>query len=429
MSNSSKNCIIILGIMLLVMAPLAACSSSEDSQPVTQPTGEVDIPVASSEPTIVNERVIITIGNHTDLTGVAANAMSVITMALKDTADYYNEQNLIPGVTIKVIDYDNQYDPSKDMVGYEWLKQNGADVIFSGVAATGLTLKPILEDDKTVMIMMSPNTDAFVPPGWVFALGNALYEEQIYTLLDWIANNDPDFPTDRPAKIGGAMFGESAGIAILTAAEEYAEANPEEYEWVDGFLTDFKFIWQAEAELLKDCDYVFPTVPPPPFVTAYQDVDGKGKFLGTDAHVAFMGMVGKADLWEAMDGMYVVRPFSWWTDDGVYMDLTRDILNENHTDSADEIMQEGVGYLTVMPAVMLLEAIKGTVEEVGAANFASEHLYDYLIDFSMEFDGCHHSFSNTKRTSNDYLNIHELDAERKDLFRAHEEWIPIVNEP
>ncbi|MFO8102386.1 MAG: ABC transporter substrate-binding protein [Dehalococcoidia bacterium] len=395
----------LLGILLLALPMLAACGDGEPSESVT-----------------------ITIGNHTDATGVASNAMAVITMALQDTIDYYNEENLIPGVELELVNYDNQYDPARDVPGYQMLKQEGAKVIFGTVASTGVTLKPFLQKDKIVMIMMSPNKAAFDPPGWVFALGNTRYDEQIFTLLKWISQNDPDFPSGRPARIGGAMLNESAGQAILEAAEEYANANPE-YDWVEGFLPQLTFKWDSQAEALKDCDYVFPAVPPQTFVKDYREAGGRGKFIGTDAHVAFMGQIYDAELWDEMDGMYAVRPFRWWTDDSEYTLFTKQLLKENHPDRAEEIIRNGVGYITVQPAVMLLEAIRETVEEMGAEDFTSEALYDHLQSFSINFDGCHHSFSQTKRTSNDYVNIHQLDAERKDFFLAHEGWIPILTEP
>ncbi len=402
--------VLVLGLLLIT----ASCNGSDSPASPTSP---------------VLEPVTITIGNHTDLTGVASNAMEVINMALNDTVGYYNREKPISGVNLKVVRYDNQYDPSRDVSGYEKLKQEGADVIFGTVASTAVTLKPFLEQDKVVMIMMSPNRGAFIPPGWVFALGNALYDEQIYTLLDWIAENDPDFPEDRPARIGGAMLNESAGQAILGAAKEYAKENPDRYQWVEGFLPQLTFKWDTQAEALKDCDYVFPAAPPQSFVKDYREAGGRGKFIGTDAHVAFMGQIYNADLWDEMDGGYFVRPFRWWTDDTESMQFTRKLLMENHADKAQQIIESGVGYITVQPTMMLVEAIRETVQDVGPENFTSEALYNHFQSFSIEVDGCRHSFSPTKRTSNDYLNIHQLDGERKDLFLAHEGWLPIKGVP
>lgn len=417
--------IILLITLLIAITSLGSCGESGGTS-----SPETSGPLKNAGPTSPGT-VTITIGNHTDMTGVSANAMEILTMALKDTVDYYNQESFIPGVELKVIDYDGQYDPSRDISGYQWLKERGADVIWSPVAGTGITLKPFVERDRMVMVMMSPNEEAFDPPGWVFSLGNARYDEQIYTLLNWLPENDPDFPKDRPARIGGAMWRESAGIAILGAAERYARAHPEYYDWEDGFLTDFSFIWTNEADALKDCDYVFPPVPPHVFVTAYRQAGGKAKFLGTDAHTAFMGMIDSAGLWEEMDGMYVIRAFRWWTEEGDLMDLTRQLLYENHPGEAEDIIRKGVGYITVQPVYMLLEAIRETVEKTGAENFSSEALYSHLQSFTINVDGCEHSLTENKRTSNDYMNIQEFRAADKDLFRAHpeDEWIPIVKAP
>ena len=385
------------------------------------------LPTAIS-PTSTPEAVTITIGNLTDVTGVASNATEILTMALEDTVDYYNERDKIPGVKLEVRTYDCQYDPAKDIPGYEWLKNQGADLIWSPVAQTGITLKPILEADKMVMILMSPSQEAFDPPGWVFAMGQARYDEQMYTLLDWIAENDPDFPKDRPAKMGGAMLNEAAGQAVLESAESYARNNSE-YEWAGSYLVHFTFQWDSQAEALKDCDYVFPAVPPQSFVKDYHEAGGKGIYLGPYALAAFMAEVDKLDLWDEMDGTCIISPFRWWTDDTEYGRLTTLILHDNHPSQSHEIMRAGAGYITVQPVVMLLEAIRETVEMVGPQNFSSEDLYNHLQSFSMTVDGCRHSFSETKRTSNDFLNIHRFDAERKDLFLAHEGWIPIKKEP
>lgn len=418
--TSSKFTIIVLVVLLLSMPSIAACSSSDSDEEVTP----VNSPTPSDVPIVE-----ITIGNFTDITGVSANAMEILTMAMEDTVAYYNDNALIPGVEFDIITYDGQYDPARDIPGYQWMKERGVDLLWCPVAGTGLTLKPLLEEDKMVMILMSPNDDVFVPPGWVFALGNALYEELFFTLLDWIVENDADYPADRPAKLGAAMWNEGVGIAIVAAAEKYAKANPDQYEWEGGFLTDFSFIWNNEAEALKDCDYVIPPVPPMQFVEAYRQLGGKAKFIGADAHVAFMGMVDSADLWDEMDGMLVIRPFKWWTDQDEMTDFTREILYANRADDAEDIIRTGVGYITVQPVYMMLELIKETVETVGAENFNSEALYNVAQMFEITIDGCHHSFSETKRTSNDSLNIHELRASEKDLFRVHEGWLPIVTPP
>lgn len=209
------------GVSMATPACGAGSGTEEASSSVVPET-----PQQSSTP----EREII-IGNHTDVTGVASNAMGLLTAALEDTARYYTENNLVPGARFKVVTYDSQYDPAKDVPGYEWLKDRGADIIFSPVAAIAVTLEPRMEEDRIVLYTVAPHPEAFDPPGWVFAAGNTCANWEAQTLLQWVAENDPDFPRDRPAKIGGAFWNESYGTAILKGAEAYARSHPDQFEW------------------------------------------------------------------------------------------------------------------------------------------------------------------------------------------------------
>ena len=101
----------LLAILLLALPMLVACDGDDTGG---TPSG-TDTP---SEVTII-------IGEIVDLTGVAAEAMDKIDKALKDLAVYYNEENLIPGVTLEVKHYDDEYDPARDIPGYNYLKSKG----------------------------------------------------------------------------------------------------------------------------------------------------------------------------------------------------------------------------------------------------------------------------------------------------------------
>jgi len=81
--------IMILGVLLLVPMLMMACGGSSDDNggPTLPPNGTETPPLTK-----------ITIGNLTDKTGVASNALSVIDKALEDMVEYANEQAIIPGV-------------------------------------------------------------------------------------------------------------------------------------------------------------------------------------------------------------------------------------------------------------------------------------------------------------------------------------------
>jgi len=417
-----KTIITILATLLLI-SPVMAIYGCDGSNGTKEPTKTTE------KTPIIDGKVKITIGNHTDITGVSSNAQIVITKALKDMAAYYTDNEIIPGIEFKVESYDGQFDPAKDIPGYEWLKNKGADVMFTGVAATTVTLKPMLEEDEMVMFTVMPEREAFEPPGWVFGAGQISVQYEIYTLLEWIAENDPDFPQDRPARIGGTCWEEPYGMGALEAMEKYAKAHPDLYEWVDGPVNHYTFIWDTEVQMLKDCDYVHPPIPPQAFLKTYRDAGYKAKFIGTDAHIAFLGLLGDAGLWDFVDGHWLVKPAQWWTDEGPVLDLTHTLLETYRADEIDNIRRTGVSYLATQQIYVMFELIKATAEAVGPENVNSRTIYDTAQSFSIIVDGCPHSYNPNKTTSSDALAVYYLNAEDQEMYRADDAWLPVIYEP
>ena len=111
------------------------------------------------------------------------------------------------------------------------------------------------------------------------------------------------------------------------------------------------------------------------------------------------------------------------------MDLTKQLLYENHPDEAEIIRSMGNGYLTVMPVYVMLEIISDAVNAVGPEDFDSEALYQAAESFSLSIDGFDFGFNKNKRTAVDYLGMYEIRAAEKDIFRIGSDWIPIVRAP
>ncbi len=420
----------ILVIAIVLLSSLAGCSSSdneENGETISTPTPPVTPtldPIGESEP------VLITIGNLSDITGPASNPLGVIATALEDMVRYYNENNIIPGVEFQVIEYDGQYDPSKDIPGYEWLKGQGADLIFSSVGSVPITLKPIVDKDKVVVFTMTPDKHALDPPGYVFCLANTLGDYQSYTLLNWIAENDPGFPTDRPAKVGGAFWAEAYSQTFLDGMEKYTEVHPDQYEYEGGYTTNFSFMWGPEVEALKDCDYVMPPGPMQHFTEQYRDAGYQARLIGTDFQIAILTMTDDMDLWDESDKMLLLRTGRWWNEDGEMVNLAKQLLYDYHPDQAESLMAEGPGYQALRGMYVMLEIVKETVEAVGPQKFNSEALYEVAQSFSLTVDGIeNHSYTKTKRTSVNNIGMYELRGAEKDIFRIDPEWIPILYEP
>ncbi len=376
------------------------------------------------------EDVVITVGNLTDQTGVASEPMSYIEMALEDIVEYYNENNLIPGVRLRVTDYDDQYDPARDIPGYRKLKSDGADFIWTPVTLAVPVLKPILDRDKFVLFVATANMPKHeLEGGYVFSMGITPRNEA-YTLLEWLPENDEDFPEGRPALIGAAAWNDGYSNLLFEAAKDYADAHPDKYKWDKTFLTDFSFSWKVEADALKDCDYVFLPTPPHVFVRDFRDAGGTAKFLATDPCTAFLGIIGDSGLWDEVDGSLFIRSSRWYNETGPIIDITNQLLEEKHSASeAAEIRRQGCGYIATKNQFLMLDIVRKAVEEVGPENFDSQALYDAAITWEYEYEGIpkFNNFDANKRIAQNYYAVYEADAALENIVRAHTDWLPEVD--
>lgn len=428
MGNTVLKPIVFVAILLtLVSLVLAACSGGDDG---TEP---IDTPTQTTVPNIEPvEETTITIGVISDITGIAAQAYVLIDLAIADIARYYNEENIIPGIKLDVITYDGQFDPAKDIPAYEWLKERGADIIFSAIESSPIVLKPRVEKDEIVMFTGSAQKEGLEPPGWVFATAQP-QEESFYTFLKWIAENDWDYQTKGPAKIGVTNWNVPLDVMIAGAIERYANEHPDQFEWVGGYFNDVLFTWGPEVEALKECDYVVPpTVIMSNFAREYRQAGYTAKFIGYDAHLAYFGNVADANVWDQVDDALFYRGAKYWNEDGPIINMAKDLLHKYHPDQADSVIRDGIGYTALATAYQMLEIIADMVETVGIQNFNSQALYEAAERYSLSLDGIedYADFSPTKRTSLNYIAIYELDAEKEDVFRLEPDvWHRIIEKP
>ena len=155
-------------------------------------------------------KVTITIGELTDFTGSAAPAVKSIHYVIEDIAKYYNEENLIPGVKVKIAAYDTRLDPSRDLPGYDWCKEHGAKVVITLFPQNADALKAFAERDKVVIAAMNGSTATFEPPGWVFC-STTLSAWGMKTMLQWI--NETDWKGPGIPKLGLVAWDEPGGVS------------------------------------------------------------------------------------------------------------------------------------------------------------------------------------------------------------------------
>ncbi len=375
----------------------------------------------------------IIIGHISDMTGPASTALVPINYAIEDLAKYYNENDIIPGAKIKVVTYDARYNPKYDIPGWNWVRDRGAKVAVTALPTTAETLDTRAETDKMPLWALITTPPLIDPPGWVFCANSPTYG-LIDTLLQWISEEDWDWETNGPAKIGSAGWQEPYAIACRDAIRDYAQAHPQQFEWVGGFLAPMGVnMWSGEVEALKNCDYLFPPstgTGTSTFIKQYRDKGYDAPFIGTDAHAAYRDLIIDLAGWDAVDGMLASQPTRWWGETGPVVELAEELLSNYHPDQYDALVHAGIGYIGGFhQCYAFFQVLEETVKEVGLENYDSQAFYDTAIGFETTWDGYETwGFSDTKRYTWNYTGIYEWSAADEDIVRKVTDWLPIVLE-
>lgn len=420
----------ILGLLVLLLAMplLAACSNDETA--ATSTGNSIGTPTEASSAAEPVARLKITLGSLTDLTGLASQAFATVNAALEDMIRYYNEENLIPGVELEVLHYDGQYKPSRDIPGYEWLKERGVSLFVTGIPSTSVTLKSRADEEQRLIFSMSAFPDIEDPPGYVFAMNNDTINFGP-TLLKWIAENDWDYQTNGPAKVGAAGWPGNYWETLWNGAEAYCAEHPEQFEWQGALLNSNSYDWSAEVYELRNVDYVLPPgAAIATFTRAYKQADGKGKLVMTDAHVPFLGLTVETTGADFMDGWLLIMPSRWWDEDYDVPNLAKELLARYHSESeAEGIVATGGAYLTTVNQFYgMMQLLANHLNDVGPENFSQQTLYDAATAFSVEFAGGQEfGFSDVKRTAWSNIGMYEFDGDTQSLVRADPEWLPLVS--
>jgi len=377
-------------------------------------------------------RVTVTIGHVTDQSGPASSAVKPMTYGLQDLAAYYNENDLIPGVYLKVIDYDTQYDPSKDMTGWEFVKSKGAEVVVSELPSTISALKATAARDKIPVFSYSSQQADVDPPGWVFNFITS-YGACIETCLDWYLNTQWDYSQGKP-KVGVVGWNDGSVLGYIDGVQKYAAAHPDKMVLGPMLTAPLGVMtWSSEVAQTLDCDIV---VPPPTsvststFMREFRAAGGTAKFIWSDSHSAFLGFLVSDLGWAALDGIPGADSYPWWNGQGSQVAaLAKELLGTYRSGEAASIIAGGAGYLSVIAnGDAMIQLIKATAERVGNENISGQTIYETATaGFSYTNpDGFKVSWNATKRVGGDNVIINRIDAAKKD-FLPVSDWLPVVS--
>ena len=376
------------------------------------------------------EGVTITIGEITDLTGPASPAIIPLHYALEDMVSYYNEKGLIPGVKFDIVSWDNKYDPARDVPGYDWVRDHGAQLIISVIPQSAVILKTFADRDEFPIVSLSTNEAALEPPGWVFCMSNSLYSE-MKTLLKWLSEEDWD-DDQRIPKIGLVGWSEPATISVAKAMKEYSQAHPEQFAWVGDFIAPFGVVmWGGEIGKLEDCDYIATIgFPMGGFINQFLDRGCSTKrFIDVCTASSYRGFLVDQCGYERLDGALATNMGLMWNEQNPMVDLAKELLYGYHPEEAEDIIYAGFAYVGGFNQLTAtFHILEEAIDQVGAENFSGQAFYDAAVNYKTNWEGYPEwGFSETKRYLADHIAIYEFNAEAEDLVWIGG-WLPLVLE-
>lgn len=398
----------LLLLVLLLCAPIVGCGGGSEGE----------------EETIV-------MGFLTDMTGPASSALVWGDKVYYDLADYINQNDPIPGARIKIISYDTQYNPSRDLLGYEYLKEHGASVIFSGIPSVGDTLKELAARDQIVVLSSSPSTYQLDPPGWVLCQTPPV-GWVMKGLLKWISENDWDYQAmGRKPRIGSVGWETSYHKDVNAALKGYLQEHPDQFEFVAAPVTPMgTMTWYGEVETLKNADYVYlPSTGTgiPTFINEFRGRGYKAKFIGLDAVAAFTELIVDSTGWQSLDGTLTAHTTLYWTDESPTVDKAMELLQTYHPDEKDQIISMGLGYISQYYCAMVqFELLRAAVEEVGVDKFDSRAYYEAAAGFSWTAEGLPdrgYGFTETELYARKDFKVYKWDAGSSSIV-AVSDWEP-----
>jgi len=374
---------------------------------------------------------VITIGEMTDLSGPASPALYTLNYALKDVVSYYNEEGLIPGVTLKVVTWDTKYDPSRAKPGYDWIRGQGAKLIINVDPPTGVVLKSFADRDKVPVFSLSVVQAMLEPPGWVFSPSNTP-SAGMKTLLKWLSENRWDYNTKGIPTVGCVGWSEPVTVGLAETMQEYCQAHPGQFQWAGGFVAPMgTLMWGGEVEKLKNCSFIaVPGYPMGEFIKVFQGRGYSTTFIDAGVAIAYVTFLVDQCGWPALDGLLSTCVSLYWNEPAHMVDTAKELLRRYRPKQAQEIMDAGVSYVGGFHnLIAAFQILQQAIEQVGAKNLDAQAVYDAAVKYKtagpMWVGIPEWAFSETKRYLGDHVAVYEFNAKAKDVIRITD-WLSLV---
>jgi len=333
--------------------------------------------------TSVSEGNTVEIGSLTPLTGPAAAAEQPGFQGTRDYIQYFNEENGIPGVTIKHAWIDMAREMGKFISAYRVLVERGVLVLSSDDTSSLETLKPQFEKDQIPFVAGSTTGPMVYPPGWVYAAW-ATQGEAATAVLDYFREN---WKEERPPRLQFCVLDGAFGRGPAEEATKYAESIGFEvlplevfpYVVIDA-TPQLLRIREHEADLVY-IQHIIPGAGPTMRDAERLGLQDEMQFAGTE-WVVGKPLIDFAPV--AVEGFLCPRSLPWIDEMQIPGIKTMTDIQLRYHGTVYEGPEYQAGWVY---AAIMCEAVKQALEEVGYENIdgaavkrALESMQDFDVD-------------------------------------------------
>lgn len=397
----------LLGLLLVTMPGLAGCSRAEAST-----------------------REII-VGFLDDLTGAGSFAIKQGYQGMQDYFRMIEEEDPIPGAKIKLINYDTRLDYGRVPAGYVWLKGQGTQLFIIATSSTQEIVAANFEEDKIPSFGLQ-SSPALLGKDWVFDFAPA-WTWEADCIMQYIWDTwEHDEMSGVPIVGHIGVKGWVGPTLVMERLEELHALYPDKFELRDELAPWGAMTWVSEVSRLMDCDFIIPTVYGPQMVSFLKEARERGyegQFVSTSAvMIAFWDLVRASIPLEDVDGTLSLSAWPYWTDDVPFLDQCRERLLTYRPDEAEFHLRQ-TGWMTGQAIAMIVaDAIRTAVEEVGADNVDGPALRDGLakVNITVEGWGSHPwQFTEDRNVLLPELRMYEYRAAEDSWFAVTDWYLPL----
>jgi branched-chain amino acid transport system substrate-binding protein len=165
------------------------------------------------------ERKVVEMGTINSLTGAGSRADQLYLSGQLDYIRHFNDQEMMPGMTLEVVWRDSARSVERWISAYEAFRARGIPVLMSTETVGLEAYHDKLEQDKMPLVTDNSAQEIVYPPRWYY-FSCSTWAEQFTVVADYIMEN---WQEERPPRLAFMATDSSFGRQIEVTGTKYAQ--------------------------------------------------------------------------------------------------------------------------------------------------------------------------------------------------------------